>query len=422
MAGLSILKAVPPVVSLLDVDFYKFTMGQFAFRKHPEVRIRYRLICRTAGARLARLVPPEALRDALEAIRALSFRPAEVQYLRDLAFPGSAGGRPLFGEDFLAFLCGLRLPPVRPDRTGDDLHLEVEGLWPEVILWETLILSALSELLTRARLAAAGAGAQREAEANLRGRLAAKVAALRGHRAIRFASFGTRRRFSRAWQFELEERLANQLPRQFVGTSCVASARRHGLAPIGTVAHEVFMIGAGQAGSTPAAIRASQCRMLDAWWDMYGEPLSVFLSDTWGSAFYFADIGEDRARRFRGLRHDSGDPAAFGEEVISWYRRFGINPKKKHLIFSDSLDLPAILALQARFRGRIGLSYGWGTNLTNDGGLPTQSLVVKPVEADGRTLVKLSDNARKSTGDPAEIARFRRIFRTVPTLARVPAY
>ena len=416
MARLSRLTSVPPVASLLDVDFYKFTMGQFAFRLHRDVRVRYRLLCRTPFARLADRVPMEALRDALESIRALSFTSPELEYLRGLEPPG------LFRDDFLTFLARLRLPPVELEATDGEFRVEVESTWPEGILWETLILSALSELISRAAIAEGGAGAREAAERRGRERLEQKIVALRERPGIRFASFGTRRRFSRAWQFELEERLARSLPGQFVGTSCVASAFRHGLAPIGTIAHEVFMIGAALGDDSEDSIRGSERRMRDSWWAMYGEPFSLFLTDTWGSEFFFTDVGEAQARQYRGIRHDSGDPSAFGERVIRWYEDFGVDPRRKALVFSDGLELPEILDLETRFAGRIAVSYGWGTNLTNDCGLPPYSLVVKPVAANGRPLVKISDNPGKSTGPDAAIARYRRIFGAPAGLARIPKY
>ncbi len=416
MARLSGLTTGPPVASLLDVDFYKFTMGQFVFRLHPGVRVRYQLICRTPEVRLANLVPAEALRDALEAVRSLAFATAELEYLKGLEPRG------LFGDDYLSFLRRLRLPPVELEVRDGDLRLEVESAWPEMILWETLMLSVLSELLSRAALAEAGAGARAQAEAVGRERLEGKIAALRERPAVRFASFGTRRRFSRAWQFALEERLAGALPEQFTGTSCVASAFQHGLVPVGTIAHEVFMVGAAAGDGSDESIRGSQRRMLDAWWEMYGEPFSLFLTDTWGSGFFFADVGEARARRFRGVRQDSGDPAAFGERAIRWYEDCGVDPRQKSLVFSDGLELPDILDLESRFAGRIGVSYGWGTNLTNDCGVPNYSLVVKPVAANGRPLVKLSDNPGKSTGSPAEIRRYRRIFGATAASPRIPRY
>ena len=416
MARLPDLTADPPVASLLDVDFYKFTMGQFVFRRHRAVRVRYRLFCRTPNPGLARLLPLPAFREALDAIRALSFSPAELDRLRRLPPRG------LFGEDYLGFLARLRLPAPALEVRGGGFRLEVEDRWPEVILWETLILSALSELLVRAALARSGAGALRAAEELGRERLSRKIAALRKRPGVRFASFGTRRRFSRSWQFEVEERLARELPGQFAGASGVASASRHGLDPVGTVAHEIFMVGAVLGGGSDAGIAASGNRMMDAWWEMYREPLSLFLTDTFGSESWFTRLGEDRARRFRGVRHDSGSPAAFGERVLRWYRGLGLDPRRKSLVFSDGLELPAILDLERRFGGRIRTSFGWGTNLTHDCGLPNYSLVVKPVAANGRPLVKLSDNPAKSTGDPEEVARYRRIFHAAPTPASLPKY
>ena len=202
----------------------------------------------------------------------------------------------------------------------------------------------------------------------------------------------------------------------------MASAFQHGLAPVGTIAHEIFMVGAVLGNGSDASIRDSQRGMLDAWWAMYGEPLSLFLTDTWGSEFFFASVGEERARRYRGVRQDSGDPAAFAERAIAWYENFGVDPRAKSVVFSDGLELPDILDLQSRFGERMAVSFGWGTNLTNDCGLPNYSLVVKPVMANGRPLVKLSDNPGKSTGTGAGIRRYRRIFDAPAGTLRVPRY
>ena len=83
------------------------------------------------------------------------------------------------------------------------------------------------------------------------------------------------------------------------------------------------------------------------------------------------------------------------------------------------MDIDGIEATHARFHGRARLSFGWGTNLTNDfrdcspafaPELEPISLVCKVVEAGGRPAVKLSDNPAKAVGDPAEIERYRRVF------------
>ena len=416
MARLPFLNQPSPVTSLLDVDYYKFTMGDFVLRRFPGVRVRYRLVCRTPEARLARRVPEAKLREVLEAIRSLRFSPGQLEFLEGLPPP------PGFSREFLAFLARLRLPPFDLEVRGDEFHLEIEASWPETILWETLILSALSELLARAGLGGGGAGALRDAEALGRERLEAKIVRLREHPGVRFASFGTRRRFSRRWQLEVEDRLARALPGQFLGASSVESARQLGVAAVGTVAHEVFMVGAGIAGETDEGLADAPVRLLDLWWDAWGEPGSVFLTDTWGSESFFAAVGPERARRFRGLRHDSGPPAPFAERALRWYRGAGVDPAGKSLVFSDGLELPVILDLHRRFGRRIRTTFGWGTNLTNDCGTPVWSLVVKPVEADGRPLVKLSDNPGKSVGPPDEIARYRRVFNAPELAATLPKY
>jgi nicotinate phosphoribosyltransferase len=87
------------------------------------------------------------------------------------------------------------------------------------------------------------------------------------------------------------------------------------------------------------------------------------------------------------------------------------------MIFSDGLDVEAMRLLHRRFAGRVNLSFGWGTLLTNDfrglapdRGLDPFSLVCKVVSADGRPAVKLSDNPSKAVGPRDEVARYKRVF------------
>ncbi len=79
------------------------------------------------------------------------------------------------------------------------------------------------------------------------------------------------------------------------------------------------------------------------------------------------------------------------------------------IVFSDGLDVDAILKITSYFKGLIKCTFGWGTNLTNDLGIPALSLVVKTVRANGRPLVKLSDNLAKAIGETEEVERYKRI-------------
>ena len=118
-----------------------------------------------------------------------------------------------------------------------------------------------------------------------------------------------------------------------------------------------------------------------------------------------------------GIRIDSGDPAAAAEVAIRWWKDRGEDPAKKLVIFSDGLDVEKIEDLHARFAGRVKVSFGWGTLLTNDfrglangDALAPFSLVCKAVSANGRPTVKLSDNPSKAMGPADEVARYKRVF------------
>jgi nicotinate phosphoribosyltransferase len=112
-------------------------------------------------------------------------------------------------------------------------------------------------------------------------------------------------------------------------------------------------------------------------------------------------------------------PIEGGEQILRWWQERDVDPRSKLLIFSDGMDVDSIMATYRHFHGRVRMSFGWGTNLTNDfrgcdplggAGLEPISLVCKVVSANGRPAVKLSDNPAKATGDPADIARYLRIF------------
>jgi nicotinate phosphoribosyltransferase len=88
--------------------------------------------------------------------------------------------------------------------------------------------------------------------------------------------------------------------------------------------------------------------------------------------------------------------------MVAHYRRLGIDPLSKTIVFSNALradvDVPV---LQAYCQGKIGCSFGIGTNLTNDFGpeSPALNMVIKLTNLDGVPVVKLSDDRSKECGD-----------------------
>jgi nicotinate phosphoribosyltransferase len=227
---------------------------------------------------------------------------------------------------------------------------------------------------------------------------------------VTFSDFGTRRRFSRGWQDYVVGVLREELPEQFRGTSNVFLAMKYGLIPMGTSAHEMFMVGAGVAEQTDQGIRESHNQTLRTWWKEYGHGLSIALTDTFGSEFFFHDFTPQQAHEWKGLRHDSGDPLQFGWSAIDFYKTCRVNPADKLIVFSDGLTVEKMGFLEDRLGQNIKVSFGWGTDLTNDFGLKPLSLVVKPVEANGHGLVKLSDNLNKAVGTKEDIEKYKRIF------------
>ncbi len=403
----------PIITSLFDgQDFYKFPMGQFAWMRYPDVDVIYALRCRTKGVHLGELLDLGRLREELDHVRTLMFTNSELHYLRGT----NEYGNRMFCEPYLEFLRGMRLPEYRLEKVGPDIILEFRGPWPMVKLWETIALAVVNELynimlmkhLSRFEIECLYAAG--------RLKLAEKIKTLLQHPDIFISDFGSRRRFSGEWQQYVNEVLCEELKKQFLGSSNTGLAMHCGTTPMGTNAHSLQMIIAALRAGQKDWLRESQHEVLEGWWQQYGHGLSIFLPDTYGSEFFFDNLTQDELRNWKGVRHDSGEPFAFGDRLIARYERHGIDPKTKLLIFSDGLDIGMILKLHAYFSGRIKLSYGWGTTLTNDlwpnewrDGLwyGPLSLVVKPKSANGKGTVKFSDNIGKFTGEPSDIEYYK---------------
>ena len=405
-------KIDPIVRSLIDTDFYKLLMCQSVFRNRPDTHVTFSLINRSTHIPLATLIDEGELREQLDHIRTLSLTRGESTWLRGNTFYGK---RQMFRSDFMEWFEGLRLPPYHLDRVGDQYELTFEGKWPEVMLWEIPALAVLMELRGRAVLNQMGRFELQVLYARAMTKLWEKVAALRTAPGLRIADFGTRRRHSFLWQDWCVQAMVEGLGDSFVGTSNCLIAKNRDLEAIGTNAHELPMVYAALADSDEALARAPY-DVLSDWHEEHSGNLRIILPDTYGTEQFLAKA-PDWLTQWTGIRIDSGDPAEGAEVAIRWWRERGEDPREKLVIFSDGLDVEKILELHARFSGRVKVSFGWGTLLTNDfrGLTPDDrlapfSLVCKAVSADGRPTVKLSDNPNKAMGPVDEIARYKRVF------------
>lgn len=397
---------MPIIRSLLDNDFYKFTMGQGIFRRYRDVPVKFVLKNRTKGIRLADFMDEQELRTELDHVLSSRFTKTKLHYLRGT----NEYSERMFGEPYLDFLAVLQLPPYHLEKVDGNYNLEFSGKWAEVTYWEIYALAIVNELYYRAQLKGLGKfGKDRVFAEGIR-RLAEKIERLKQRPDITFCDFGTRRRFSGEWQEYVVGVLAEELPGQFLGTSNTSLALDYDLLPMGTSAHEMYMGLSGIMHGNDEEIRASHNKVLQDWWEDYGFGLSIALADNYGSDFFFRDMTSEQAKKWKGLRQDSGDPIGFGEKAIAFYKRCGVDPKDKLLVFSDGLDVDTIIRIADHFAGRIRVTFGWGTNLTNDLGFPALSLIVKLMESNRHGAVKLSDNLAKALGKPEDIERFKRIF------------
>jgi nicotinate phosphoribosyltransferase len=300
-------------------------------------------------------------------------------------------------------------------QTGE-LKVTTTGDWPVVSFWETVAMSEVNELYFENYLLINDIDPLEAYEEGDR-RLSEKIETLKQHPEIKFADFGTRRRFSYRWQKYVLERLVRECPGNIVGTSNLALAKRLGIKPIGTFAHEMPMVYAALADQRGQDIRSSFGDFLDDWRNLYGPDYGIALSDTFGSDSFFEDFKRQPMEDWKGLRQDSGDPFAFGEKAIDFYRQQGINPATKTIVFSDGLDLRKIIRLQRYFEGRVNVLFGWGTSLTNDLGIPALNIVMKATSVNGVETVKLSDDRGKNMGPLGKVAMYKRVFKPVSEAA-----
>ncbi|TNC74376.1 nicotinate phosphoribosyltransferase [Rubellimicrobium roseum] len=405
-------KIDPIVRSLIDTDFYKLLMCQSVFRNRPDVNVTFQLINRSHNVRLAELIDEGELREQLDHVRSLSLTRGESTWMRGNTFYGK---RQMFSPEFMEWFEALRLPPYHLEKKDGQFELTFEGAWPEVMLWEIPALAIIMELRSRAVLKDMGKFELQILYARAMTRVWEKGQRLRRIEGLRLADFGTRRRHGYLWQDWCVQAMIEALGDKFVGTSNCLIAKKRDLEAIGTNAHELPMVYAALAESDEELLQAPYT-VLEEWQEEHEGNLRVILPDTYGTKT-FLDRAPDWLAAWTGIRIDSGDPVENTEHAIRWWQAHGQDPREKLIVFSDGLDVPEIEALHARFAGRVRLTYGWGTLLTNDfsglvegDALAPFSLVCKAVEADGRPTVKLSDNPEKAMGPKDQVERYKRLF------------
>ena len=398
---------LPPIInSLLENDFYKWNMGNVIFLKCNEYTTTWSFKERNKGMFTPEMIAE--IRAQIDHYCTLRYTEDELKYLKEVA--------PWLRQGYLDFLrfwhprrCEIFVNEgnIHP-YDGCNLAIEATGTWLNTSMYEVPILAIVNEVYF-AYTYGVGALESKFIENSVKkfDRL------IKGEIDIgNYADFGLRRRYSGKMQdwsvkYQTDKKNEGLLP-GFVGTSNVYLARKYGVKPIGTMAHEFAMCAAQGDPTFNAAF--TNARVMQLWTDVYGTDNGIMLNDTLGDDVFLLDFTKRYATLFNGIRHDSGDPYAWGEKMLAHYAKLGIDATTKTLLFSDSLDFDRAAGLLKHFNGRCKVSFGIGTYITCDlGDVPANNVVMKVTKCNGYPVAKISnDNGKTMCRDEEYIAYLKR--------------
>ncbi|ELA8133469.1 nicotinate phosphoribosyltransferase [Vibrio parahaemolyticus] len=384
------------IQSALDFDVYKVNMMSAVAALYPDAMVSYKFIVRSEED-LSELLP-EVKAEVLK-LQDVRFTEDEIAYMKRVA--------PYLKPEFVEALRHFRFNPQSDvsfhNKTMSDgssqLRITINGLWKETILYETIIMSIVSEVRSRQRWSDIPF---EQFQTVLEDKVRYLKAELerRNITNFKFADMSTRRRFSFQAQRTMLEYVSKELPQCLTGTSNYHLARELDLTPIGTVAHEWFM-----GHQALVNVRDSQKIALQRWQKMFNGALGIALTDTIGIDAFLKDFDEELSNAYVGVRHDSGCPFTWGEKMIAHYESLGIDPMTKILVFTDGLNFEQALDICEHFQGRVQVSFGIGTSLANDMGnyvndqgeaYQPLSIVIKMVTCNGSPVAKISDEPEKA--------------------------
>lgn len=374
------MKLEPIVLSLLDTDLYKFNMDQVIFHKHTDLCGEYYFKCRNTDVKFTKEMLEE-INAQIDHLCSLRFSKDELDYLRSIRF---------IKNDYVEF---LRLwHPIREYVTtslSDDgeLSVVVNGPLFSAMQFEIYLLEIINEVYFRMNYD------YYELRASAEERLNQKIADFKsGKYTFKFAEFGCRRRLSREWEDVVVRRLAKETE-NCVGTSNVYLAMKYNLTPIGTYAHEFVQM---YQGIDCIPLAYTNHYAMEDWYEEYKGDNGTALTDTVTTDLFLMDFNRSMVNNYNGVRHDSGDPIEWGEKMIAHYKSYGVDPKTKLLLFSDSLDFDRAQGIFDYFKDKAKVSFGIGTFCSNDTCAAALNIVIKLQYVNGRPVAKLSDTPGKA--------------------------
>ena len=372
------------ITSLLETDMYKFSMGQAIYHQFSEYKTTWSFKCRNTDVHFTDEMVDEIIRQ-IKLYCKLNFTEEELEYLDGIKWiKGSY-------VDFLR-LWKPRFEDFEITKDAEcGLAIETKGTWLNTSMYEIPTLAIVNEVYFRMNYN------YDRLKKSFEDRLNEKIRRVTtGELNLgTFSEFGLRRRLSaEAQEMAVKVLAEHSYPAsKFVGTSNVYLAKKFGLTPVGTMAHEWIMcVGQGNHKHNPAY---SNWYSLDAWVKEYGVLNGTALTDAITTDCFLKDFQLTYATLFSGVRHDSGDPYEWGNKMIAHYEKLGIDARTKTLLFSENLDFEKASAIHDYFVGKIKVAFGIGTYISNDTDEPPLNIVMKTTACNGMDVAKISDTPGK---------------------------
>ncbi len=374
------MKLKPIITSLLETDMYKFSMGQAIYHQFSDYKTTWTFRCRNTDMYFTSDMVEE-IKEQILSYCDLRFSEEELEYLNSIKW---------IKGSYIDFL-RLWKPRFADFEISTDsecgLSIETKGTWLNTSMYEIPTLAIVNEVFFQMR------HNYDDLMKSFEKKLDEKISWLSSGKYDigTFSEFGLRRRLSgEAQALAVKKLAASDLGKSvFVGTSNVYLAKECNVKPVGTMAHEWIMcVGQGNHKHNPAY---SNWYALDAWVKEYGVLNGTALTDAITTDCFLRDFQLTYATLFSGVRHDSGDPIAWGEKMIDHYKELGLDPSIKTLLFSDSLDFERASAINAHFKNRARVAFGIGTYIANDTDVEPLNIVMKTTACNGMDVAKISD-------------------------------
>jgi nicotinate phosphoribosyltransferase len=192
--------------------------------------------------------------------------------------------------------------------------------------------------------------------------------------------------------------------KNFAGTSNIYLAKKYNIKPIGTMAHEWIM------AHQQLNYRVGECQKMafENWVKVYRGDLGIALTDTINTESFLKDFDEPLFYKlFDGVREDSEpDLIKFGHKIINFYLLRKIDPKTKTIVYSNNLTFPKAIKIYEQLHNLINLSFGIGSNLTNDTDQQRIDIVMKMIQCNGQPVAKISNEPSRGMCESPEFYNY----------------